>query len=515
MSQMPDSVQSHYKTRNNGWTIVSLVFLSMVLLFHIIQFGREFIISFKALNIAQGMSNSPWVGFKNYSTLLSNFTFGKVLGNTFRFNLLFSGMSFIFVVLIGYMLNSLPKVISNVITTFMGLLLFLPAEAFSGWIIHLIGTEILINPMSMRFFYPFLCTIKYLGIPLILIAIRNEIYQERDNLIPIKIAGLYSLVSLVFVSKSFLTLANAFTNPLNYETMDMLDTYTYRTGLLQADMSMSATVGVIQTLITIVSVAVLFVPILALFRSIFNGKRKVSFDENYLARWVPSVISLVLFVAVYFLPYINKAYSFDLTQLGEQVNLTNTIFVFIIVSAISALIASALATAMSGAFLNTNRLIRIFAGILLTIITVLYISPTGYSGYSLIRNMGLLNTVFAVIASTLFSSAAVWAMICMLRDEPTPKGNSLFLSMLGLFLIQTALIYGNSTVHLVYLPQMHMSPLLILRQLFQVVGEPLDRGAVGFYGFVVSLPPLLLFLIANIFLPKDKMLAIISAGVKS
>ena len=80
MSQMPDSVQSHYKTRNNGWTIVSLVFLSMVLLFHIIQFGRELIISFQALSIVQGMSDSPWVGFQNYSTLLSNSTFGKVKG---------------------------------------------------------------------------------------------------------------------------------------------------------------------------------------------------------------------------------------------------------------------------------------------------------------------------------------------------------------------------------------------------------------------------------------------------
>ena len=429
--------------------------------------------------------------------------------------MLFSGMSFILVVLVGYLLNSLPKVITRVITAFMGLLLFLPAEAFAGWIIHLIGTDILVNPVSMQHFYPFLCTIKYLGIPLILIAIRNEIYTEGDNLVPIKVAGLYSLVSFVFVSKSFLTLANAFTNPLNYETMDMLDTYSYRTGLLQADMSMSAAVGVIQTLITIVSVAVLFVPILALFRSIFNGKRKDTFEESYTVKWIPSAIALVAFVAVYFLPYVNRGYSFDLTQLGEQINLTNAIFVFLIVSAISALISSALATAMSGAFLNTTRFIKIVAGILLALITVLYISPVRYSSYTLIKNMGLLNTVFAIIASTLFSSAAVWAMICMLRDEPTPKGNSLFLSMLGLFLIQTALVYGNSTVHLVYLTQMQMSPLLILRQLFQIVGEPLDRGAVGFYGFVVSLPPLLLFIVANIFLPKDKMLAIISAGVKS
>ncbi|HCS74899.1 MAG TPA: hypothetical protein DIW17_13620 [Clostridiales bacterium] len=515
MSQMPDSIQSNYKTRNIGWTIVSLIFLSMMLLFHIIQFGKDLIISFKALNIAQGIFDSPWVGFQNYSTLLSNFMFGKVLRNTFVFNLLFSGISFILVVFVGYLLNSLPKGISRVITAFLGLLLFLPAEVFSGWIVQLFGTDILVNPVSMQYFYPFLCSIKYLGLPLILIAIRNEIYTERDNLVPVKLAGLYSLVSLIFVSNSFFTLANAFTNPLNYETMDMLDTFSYRAGLVQANMSVNAAVGVIQTLITIVSAAVLFVPILTLFRSIFHGKRKDSYEESVLIKGIPSLIALVLFAVVYFLPYMNKGYSFDLAQFGEQIDLTGSISVFIMVSAVSALIATTLAAAMSGAFLNTNRFIKIAAGFLLTLITVLYISPIRYSSYSLIRQMGLLNTIFAVVASTLFSSAAVWAMICMLRDDPMPKGKSLFLSMLGLFLIQTALIYGNSTVHLVYLTQMHMSPLLTMRQLVQMLGGQADRSAVGFYGFVVSLPPLLLFLAVNIFLPRDKMLAVISAGVKN
>ena len=459
MSQMPDSVQSNYKPRTNGWTIVSLIFLSMVLLFHIVQFGREFIISFQELNIVQGIFSSPWVGFENYSTLLSSFMFGKVLRNTFIFNLLFSGMSFIFVVFVGYLLNSLPKAIAKVITAFMGLLLFLPAEVFAGWIIHLIGTDMLVNPVSMRYFYPLLCSIKYLGVPLILIVVRNEIYSESDNLVPVKVAGLYLLVSLVFVSKSFFTLANAFTNPLNYETMDMLDTFSYRTGLIQANMSVNAAVGVIQTLITMVAAAVLLVPIVTLFHSIFNGKRKETFEESSLVKWIPSLIGLVLFTLVYFIPYMNKGYSFDLTQFVEQANLTNSIFTILILSAISALIASALAATMSGAFLNTNRFTRIAAGILLSLITVLYISSVRYSGYSLIRQMGLFNTDFAIIATTLFSSAAVWAMICMLRDEPTPTGKSLVLSMLGLFLIQTALIYGNSTVHLVYLTQMQMSPL--------------------------------------------------------
>ena len=74
---------------------------------------------------------------------------------------------------------------------------------------------------------------------------------------------------------------------------------------------------------------------------------------------------------------------------------------------------------MSGAFVSTNKSVRIVAGAMLTFITILSINPVRMSDYLLIRNLGLMSTVFAIIFTTSFSAVAVWAMISILRNPKT------------------------------------------------------------------------------------------------
>ena len=522
MHQEPESVHPDYRARKDTRVSFSLIVLFAVLCVSIFLFGRELILSMKSGDVIRGLSAAPWVGFANYQHLFSSPYLVRLVRNTFLFNLLFAGMSFVIVSLLGSLLEVLPKVLKEIVAVFFGLLLFLPVEVFAGWIIHLTGSIPLTSPVIMRYLHPFLCTVKYMGIPLMLIALRNEIYAEKDGLASVKIAGLYSLASLIFLSSGFFTMTKAFYNPLTYETMDMLDTYSYRSGLLEMNGGISAAAGIFQTLIALVSAAVLFVPILALFRSAFRGERKDRNGENIVGRLVPSLIAFVLFAAIYFLPYINKGYSFDMGQFGQRVDFAGPVFSFVLVSSVSALIATALAAATSGTFANTGCGLRIMAGIVLTLITVLCASPVRVSNYLLIKDMGFLNTYFGIIVSTCFSAAAVWAMICMRRGEPTPAGKSFFQSVLALFLIQTALVYGNIIPQLFYLTQPNATPLMTFRQLItgmQSIGDVASRkslgGVIGLYGFLASLPPMLLFLAVNIFLPEDKLMAVISAGVKN
>jgi hypothetical protein len=268
--------------------------------------------------------------------------------------------------------------------------------------------------------------------------------------------------------------------------------------------------------------AILFLPVMALFRSIFIGERKDVSGDSMIGKLVSSGIAFVLFTVAFFLPYMFKGYSFDISLLSREVNLYAPIVNVLLVSVISAMIATALAAAMSKAFLCASRSIKITAATLLTLTTVFLIGPYRYSSYLLIRNLGLFNTFYAIIASTCFSSAAVWAMVCLLRSDRTSTGNSFFMSALALLLIQTALVYGNSTPQMIYSVQPQISPLLILRQLNQITGAGVavtDRASYNrifsLYGFLASLPPMLLFLATYTFLPKDKLLAIISAGVKN
>jgi ABC-type polysaccharide transport system permease subunit len=520
----PQSIRPGYKTQDDTKVYLSLVVLFAVLFVSVAAFGRELIISLKSGNLAMGLSSAPWVGLRNYVQFINSVAFVNILRNTFVFNLLFAGMSFVLTVLLGYLMTALPKVLKGIIAAFFGLLLFLPNDIFAGWVIHLAGSELFANADAMRLFHPFLCAVKYLGIPLLLVYIRDEIYLEKDSLTPVKSAGLFVLVSLVFITSSFFTLSNAFGNPLSYESMDMLDTFTYRRGLMGMDAGISSAVGVLRILVTIVSAAILFLPVFALFRSTFNGKRKEASEDSMSGRLISAIMAFILFAAVFFLPYLFKGYSFDLGSLNQSANLVTPVITFILVSAISAAIATAFAAAMSKAFLSVNRGIRITAGTLLTLITTLSISPFRYSSYLTIRNLGLFNTVYAIIALTGFSSAAVWAMVCMQRDDHRTAGNSFFLSCLAIFFIQAALVYGNSTMQTIYLTRPQISPLLILRHLYAAtrVGIGTEgsatfdhNGIFSLYGFLASLPPMLMFLATYVFLPKDKLLAVISAGVKN
>jgi ABC-type glycerol-3-phosphate transport system permease component len=524
----PESIHSGkaphfgYQTQNDTGAYLSLAVLFAVLFAAIVLFGRELVMSMKDGNLARGLADAPWVGFRNYEELLSSVAFASLLRNTFAFNFLFAGMSFAFAVLLGYLFTALPKMLKGVLAVFFGLLVLLPDEVFAGWVIRLAGSELLINPGAMRFLHPLICSVKYLGIPLLLIYLKDEIYLEKDSLTPVKAAGLFSLASLIFLSSSFFTLTKALYNPLNYETMDMLDTYAFRKGMLEINAGLNAAIGIIQILITVVSAAILFVPVLALFRSTFKGERKDASGDSIFDRLVPSIIAFILFAAAFFLPYMFKGYSFDLGQLSRKVNLFTPIVNFLLVSVLSAMIATAFAAAISKSFFSANRGIKIMAAALLAVITILNINPYKYSSYLLLRNLGLVNTVYAIIASTCFSAAAVWAMACMLHSDRTSTGNSLFLSSLALLLIQTALVYRNSTPQIIYLVRPQVSPLLILSQLSRIPSiraAAADRtsfiGIMGLYGFLASLPPMLLFLATYIFLPKDKLLAIISAGVNN
>ena len=190
-------------------------------------------------------------------------------------------------------------------------------------------------------------------------------------------------------------------------------------------------------------------------------------------------------------------------------------------SAISALITTVLAAIMSGAFSSDKRGIKLAAGIILALITILTIRLVNYSNYLLVRSMGFVNTVYAIILATMFSAAAVWAMVALLKSENRFSSRSLLLAMTGLLLIQTAINYGNGIPPLIYLRDIRISPVLVFRQIqmgMQTIKDTSERasayGILAIYGFITALPSLLLFLSANIILPKRKLLAIISAGVK-
>lgn len=498
---------------------VSLIALGVILTVWIVIFFRELIISLQAYSIVNGIIGSPWVGFANFKEVFASMAFGRVLLNTVTFNLLFSAMVFGIALIMGCITITLPKssIYRDILVILCIFPLFLSAEVYTGWLISLLGSNLFINPAAIRFLHPLFSSIKYAGIPIMLIYILDESHEEKDPLLSLKVAGLFSLVSLAMITNSCFSLTKAMYNPLVYESLDMIDTFMYRKGLLEAQMSVSSALGVIQTLISLLSVAALFIPIKLLFLGTFKKMKIKAVSENIVQKLVSSIIALVVFAAIYFLPYILNGQPFHIGVVRFPI--VSPIVNYLVLSLLSALIATTLATIMSLSFVSPNKKVVLSAVIILSLLTILTARPINFSQYLMVKSMGFVNTDFAIILVTCFSTAAVWAMACILRNEDHFSTKAFSLAMVGVFLIQTAIIYCNSTPPTLYSHNLNL--FLIFQSIssgMQNMGTVAERislrNSTGLYGFILSLPSLLLFLTAKILLPKRQLISIISGGIK-
>lgn len=500
----------------------SLVVLGITAVVWLIIFFMEISMSFKAYSPVKGVTGSPWVGFKNYKEILSSFAFGRVLKNTVIFNLLFSAMVYGIALLAGYIILSLPKgsLLRDVLSVLSILPLFLSGEVYTGWLIELFGSTTFINPGLMRFLHPLFSALKYSGIPIMVMYILDEAREEKDYSLSLKVSGLFALTSLAFIASSCFSLTKAMYNPLVYESLDMLDTYSFRKGLMESQYGVNSSLGVIQTLITLLSATALFLPIKSLCVATFKEVKIKKCKENIFRKVISSLTSLLIFTAIYFLPYFLNGQPFSVSAAKPPI--VSPMLNYLVLTLISSLIASVLAALISRSFISPSKKVILIAGILLSLVTILSAKPNNISQFLMIKSMGFLNTGFAIILTTGFSAAAVWAMVAILKAEGNISSKSFFLAMTAIFFIQTALTYSNSTPPQLYFHNINLSPSLILRSMsasMQNMNGLNERialnNAVGLYGFILSLPSLLLFLAAKLVVPKTQLLSIITGAMKS
>ena len=507
--------------RSYQFSLISLAAAIIVLLISLFLLTREAVLSLKSYNIAQGVFGSPWVGLDNFKRLFSSFAFPVIMRNTIIFNLLFAGMFFAASAAAGYLIRALPRRIGEILAMLGALLAILPSEVYVSWLFHTMGTMVFANAGAMRFLHPFICMIKYLGIPLTAIYLHNEVYENSDLLIPIKIAGLFSMASLVLITSGFFSITNSLINPLTVETMDISDTYIFRTGFAGADFDLANALAIVRMLITLVSAAILFLPIMLLFRSIFDGEKKTALPGGIPDRLISAAVALGIFAALYFLPFILKGRSFSFELLRYPDNIALSFISCLVLSSIAALISTLSAVLIGGAFVSPSKPIRITTGVIMAIITIVTIGRVRIGNYLLMRDIGAIDTGFAVIMSGCFSVAAVWAMACMMRNESSISSKTMLYLMLGMFLVQTALIFANITPQLPYQRTPKFSPVLMYRQMILAlpsIDDTAQRAQVSastnLFGFLTALPSILLTLAAAVLIPKRGLLAVISAGIK-
>jgi putative aldouronate transport system permease protein len=252
------------------------------------------IIAFKNYNIFTGIGKSPWVGFLYFKQFFESVFFWRLLRNTFLISiyglvfgfpapivlaLLFNELKNGFFKKLTQTISYLPHFISTVIIVSMFVEFLSPSRGLVNNLIAAVGGNrvyFLGDPKYFRTVYTLMNiwrgvgwgTIIYLAA---LTGISLELYEAAiidgcnrfRQTLHVTLPGIANtiIIMLIFRIGELLSVGSEsiilMYNPAIYETADVISTYVYRRGLVEAQYSFGAAVGLFDAIIglTLIGIA--------------------------------------------------------------------------------------------------------------------------------------------------------------------------------------------------------------------------------------------------------------------
>ena len=268
--------------KNKHIYILLLPAILAYILFHYAPMGG-LIIAFQKFSVTKGIMGSTFVGLKNFEAFLSDVYFWRLLRNTLLIN--FWGLVFGFPmpIILALLLNEIkndkfkksvqtitymPHFLSVVVVSSL-VLTFVSSQGFINSIIEMFGGDkiaFMSDPKYFRTIYVVSDIWQQIGWNSILYisalsGIDQELYEAATidgagrwgKLWHITIPGILGTIMITLIMRigRMLTLGYdkiiLLYNPSIYETADVISTYVYRRGLLNADYSYSAAVGMFNS----------------------------------------------------------------------------------------------------------------------------------------------------------------------------------------------------------------------------------------------------------------------------
>ena len=268
-----------------------LLFLPVIIWYILFRYVPMYgiIIAFKNYNVFTGIAKSPWVGFLYFRQFFGSVFFWRLIRNTFLISLYGLCFGFPAPIILALLFNELknglfkkatqtisylPHFISTVIIVSMFVEFLSPTRGLINNIIAMFGGEriyFLGDPKYFRTIFTLMNiwrgigwgTIIYLAA---LTGINPELYEAaiidgcnrfRQTLY-VTLPGIAStiIIMLIFRIGELLSVGSEsiilMYNPAIYETADVISTYVYRRGLVEAQYSFGAAVGLFDAIVGLV-----------------------------------------------------------------------------------------------------------------------------------------------------------------------------------------------------------------------------------------------------------------------
>lgn len=281
------------RLRRNIWRdrylflLISPVVVYYIVFHYVPMYGA--IIAFKDFSPGEGILGSPWVGLENFRTFFESFYFVRVVKNTFLLSLYSLLWGFPVPIIFALLLNELrhqlfkrsvqtisylPHFISVVVVTGMIVKFVSPNDGVINKGLGAIGVgpiDFLSQPEWFRTIFVASEIWQGFGWGAIiylaaLAGIDPSLYEASDvdgatrwqkawfvtlpSLVPVMVILLIlNLGNLMVVGFEKVLLLY---NPATYETSDVIQTYIYRRGIISADFSLAAAIGLFNSTINLI-----------------------------------------------------------------------------------------------------------------------------------------------------------------------------------------------------------------------------------------------------------------------
>lgn len=275
-----------FKKNKQKYLIILPVLIYFILFHYKPMYGL--IIAFKRFKPTLGIWDSQWVGLQNFVRFFKDVYFFRLIRNTFTISFLSLIFSFPMPILLALLLNEVKNMkFKKTVQTITYMPHFIAMVVLCGMVTSFCQTNGLINNiieflggtrtnllLKKGYFYPIYIISeiwKNVGWDsIIFLAALSGIDQEQyeaakvdgagriKQIIYITLPGLLPTISILLILKMGSILSVGYEKilllyqPVTYEVADVISTYTYRKGLVDADYSYSTAINMFNSVINII-----------------------------------------------------------------------------------------------------------------------------------------------------------------------------------------------------------------------------------------------------------------------
>lgn len=268
---------------------IYLMVLPVVIYYLIFHYGPMYgvQIAFKNFSLTEGIWGSQWVGFDHFISFFKGFYFWRLLKNTVLINVYELLLAFPAPIILALLLNELRRMwFKRVVQTISYLPHFISVVVVVGMLVDFTSQNGLINQFLAIFGVEPISFLQkpewfrtlYIGSgiwqsigwgSIIYLAamsnINSELYEAAKidganrfkQALHVTIPGIAPIIIILLILQIGSMMSVGFEkiilmyNPLTYDTADVISTYVYRKGILEANFSFSAAVGLFNAVINL------------------------------------------------------------------------------------------------------------------------------------------------------------------------------------------------------------------------------------------------------------------------